>query len=268
MAQREQRLLITGSNGVVGRMLTARLAREGRRLRLLDLDHDPDFVPACAEVLTGSVVDRELVARAVDGVDAVVHLAGIPGEDTWERILEVNVHGSWVLLDAARAAGVPKVLLASSNHAVGMAPTLDAGADLAVDAIAPPDSYYGWSKTAVESLGRLFGARTGLDVLAVRIGSCFPEPNGERALATWMSPDDVARLVEAFLVAAPAGYRCIWGVSDNTRRWWSLEEGRAMGYEPVDDAESYAGSVPALNSVSEWLGGRFPEHPLGEPMGL
>ena len=162
---------------------------------------------------------------------------------------------------SARAAhGVQGEDLLSDEAAV------HAGADLAVDAIAPPDSYYGWSKTAVESLGRLFGARTGLDVLAVRIGSCFPEPNGERALATWMSPDDVARLVEAFLVAPPVGYRCIWGVSDNTRRWWSLEEGRAMGYEPVDDAElavllePYTGHRHRVQRLVELAGLRRPRH--------
>jgi NADP-dependent aldehyde dehydrogenase len=263
VTQRGQRLLITGSNGIVGRMLTARLPREGRGLRLLDLDHDPAFVPAGAEVLNGSVLDRDLVARAVDGVDAIVHLAGIPGEAPWEQILEVNVHGTWVLLDAARAAGVPKVLLASSNHAVGMAPRQEAGAELTEDVVAAPDTYYGWSKSAVESLGRLFAAKAGLDVLAVRIGSCFPEPNGERALSTWLSPDDCARLVEAFVAAPAHGYRCVWGVSDNTRRWWSLAEGRAMGYEPSGDAEVYADRLSGGNPVSVWLGGDFPNFPLG-----
>lgn len=263
MAHHEQRLLITGSNGIVGRLLTARLGREGRRLRLLDLDHDPAFVPEGAEVLTGSVLDRELVARAVDGVDAIVHLAGIPGEAEWERILEVNVHGTWVLLDAARAAAVPKVLLASSNHAVGMAPVQEPGAELTEDVVAAPDTYYGWSKSAVESLGRLFAAKAGLDVLAVRIGTCFPEPNGERALATWLSPDDAARLVEAFVVAPHHGYRCTWGVSDNTRRWWSLAEARSMGYESRDDAEVHADGVSDGNPVSEWLGGGFATFPLG-----
>lgn len=278
---RPQRLLITGSNGRIGRLLSARMAKPGRQLRLLDLDHDPSHIPRGAEFIQGSVTDPELVARAVDGVDAIIHLAGIAAEASWPSILETNVHGTWAVLDAARRAGVPKVVLASSNHAVGMLRRSGVGATsqapLRITDDVAPDSYYGFSKTAMESLGRLFVAKgRGLGVIAVRIGSCWAEPRNERALSVWLSPDDLARLAEAAVRPEVEGYHCVWGVSRNTRRWWSLEEGEAIGFHPVDDAEVFAHRFAAssgstddgmesesLRDELDYVGGTFPSWELG-----
>jgi len=63
-------------------------------------------------------------------------------------------------------------------------------------------------------------------------------------LATWLSPDDAGRLFEACVTAPSPGFRVVYGVSANTRGGWvSLDEARALGYEPRDDAEVYAAEV-------------------------
>jgi uronate dehydrogenase len=92
----------------------------------------------------------------------------------------------------------------------------------------------------MEALGSLYVDRYGLDVVCLRIGSASPEPTTTRQLATWLSPTDQIGLVDAALRAPSPGFAVVWGVSANTRNWWDLTAARALGYEPVDDAEPYA----------------------------
>ncbi|WP_254878835.1 NAD(P)-dependent oxidoreductase [Streptomyces sp. NA04227] len=259
-----ENVLITGAAGRVGRVLVPRL-RKGRRLRLLDLSWAADDALAeSGETVTGSVTDPEVMAAACAGTDAVIHLAGHPSERPWEEILAVNVDGTRTVLEAARAASVPRVVLASSVHAAGFR---HIGTGLAADSAPQPDTYYGFSKAAVESLGSLYHSRFGLDVICVRIGSCSPRPKDRHALGLWLSPDDAGRLFTACLTARSPGLRTVWGVSANTRGWCSLAEGTALGYRPVDDSERYAAELPADRTESPYLGGRlFTGTELGRPM--
>nr|WP_263168259.1 aldehyde dehydrogenase family protein [Streptomyces sp. SCSIO ZS0520] len=267
-----QRVLITGAAGTVGTLMRPRLRRPGRTLRLLDLAAQPAAGDGeDVELLTGSVTDPEAMAAACRDVDAVLHLGGLSRENTWEATLDVNIHGTRTVLEAARAAGVPRVILASSNHAVGFRDPAEGGpGGLPADSSPRPDTYYGVSKAAMEALGSLYHSRFGMDVLAVRIGSCFETPLalGPRGLATWLSPDDGARLFEACLTAPSPGYRLLWGVSANTRRHYSLTEAESLGYTPQDDAERFAPQLDpdgaALTDPDRYVGGGFCTMPLGE----
>jgi uronate dehydrogenase len=250
-------ILMTGASGAIGRMLRQRLGHH--ELRLTDVRADD----AVREL---DVTDADAVERACRGVDAVVHLGGISGEGPFEDVLAVNVRGTERVLEAAHRTGVPRVVLASSNHAVGLYGRDDAGPDGLPDDLPPrPDSHYGWSKAAMESLGRLYHDRYGLHVVCLRIGSCVERPADPRDLSVWLSPDDIARLVEASLAAT--GWRLVWGVSANTRRWWSAAGGTAIGYAPRDDAEDWAAEVgePDLSAEEHRLvGGAMTAKPLGE----
>jgi uronate dehydrogenase len=235
-------ILITGSAGLVGTMLRARLARPGRTLRLLDL------APATAgpgeEVIQASVTDLDAVQRACDGAGAVIHLAGHSVEAPWPQISDVNIGGTYVVFEAARRAGVPRVVFASSNHAVGFTPP--SAYPVPDYAFPAPDTYYGVSKAAGEALGSLYHHRYGLEVICLRILTCAERPPNIRALSTWLSPDDAGRLFEACLTAPSPGFRVAYGVSANTRGGWvSLDEARALGYEPEDDAERFAAEIIA-----------------------
>ncbi|MEV7098836.1 NAD(P)-dependent oxidoreductase [Amycolatopsis sp. NPDC051045] len=260
----DQRVLITGSAGVVGTLMRPRLRRPGRVLRLLDLA--PQTASDGEEVLTASVTDPEAMASACEGVDALIHLGGHSRENSWEATLDVNINGTQTVLEAARKAGIGRVILASSNHAVGFRRVDE---DLPADSSPRPDTYYGVSKAAIEALGSLYHSRFGMDVIVIRIGSCFetPLPLGPRGLTTWLSPDDGARLFEACLSAPSPGYRLIWGVSDNTRRIYSLAEAEALGYKSLDDAEVYAEQLAAkpapTGPAAEYVGGPFCTAPLG-----
>jgi uronate dehydrogenase len=256
-------ILITGAAGQVGAMLRPRLAAPGRTLRLADIA--PLEAGPGEEAVTASVTDLAAMTAACDGADAVIHLGGIPLEADWDRILDVNIHGTYTILEAARRAGVPRVVIASSNHAVGFA-SLDS-TPIPDYAFPAPDTFYGVSKAAGEALGALYSRRHGMDVICVRLLACVEKPWNARILSAWLSPDDCGRLFEACLTAPSPGYRVIFGVSANTRGGWvSLDEARALGYEPRDDAEVYADQVLAEAAAAEgpvvipehrYLGGEF-----------
>jgi hypothetical protein len=192
-------ILITGAAGSIGTMLRSRLARPGRVLRLLDLV--PLAAPAGPgeEPVTASVTDMAAMTAACAGADAVIHLGGVPTEDAWAPILDVNINGTYTVFEAARRAGVPRVVFASSNHAVGFTPR--ESFPVTEDARPVPDTYYGVSKAAGEALAALYALRYGMDAICVRILSCFARPLSARMLATWLSPDDAGRLFEACLAA-------------------------------------------------------------------
>jgi uronate dehydrogenase len=232
-------VLVTGAAGRIGTWLRGGLPERGWAVRSLDVVPVPDTRPG-EEQVVADATDLSAMVDATRGASAVVHLAGIAGESTWPAISHANIEGTYCALEAARQAGVPRVVLASSNHATGYTPRPDGGLLREVDAPPRPDTYYGVSKVAMEALGSLYADRYGLDVVCLRIGSAFAEPTTTRQLSTWLSPADTVSLVDAALTAPAPGFAVVWGVSANTRNWWDLTAARALGYEPADDAEVYA----------------------------
>jgi uronate dehydrogenase len=244
------RLLITGAAGNMGRLLRPLLRRDDRVLRLTDLAEVNDLA-AGEESMVADVTDPAAIDKACQDVDTILHLGGLSTEAAFDDILNVNIAGTHNVLRAAVDAGVSRVILASSNHAVGFyrrSTDAAAGGGLLPDDLPPrPDTYYGWSKAAAEAMGALYHHRYGLDVIAVRIGTCFAEPIGSRGLSTWLS--------------------------DNTRRWFSLEGAQALGFVSGDDAERFAptriqefGEPDPTDPVHDLVGGQFCQTPLGEPM--
>ena len=235
-------VLVTGAAGRIGTWLRGGLPERGWAVRCLDVVPVADVRPG-EEHVVADITDLAAMVDATDGASAVVHMAGISGESTWPAISHANIEGTYCALEAARRSGVQRVVLASSNHATGYTPRPDGGLLREVDAPPRPDTYYGVAKVTMEALGSLYVDRYGLDVVCLRIGSAFPEPTTTRQLATWLSPGDTVSLVEAALTAPSPGFSVVWGVSDNTRRWWDLSAARALGYEPADDAEVYADAL-------------------------
>ncbi|MFC0680092.1 NAD-dependent epimerase/dehydratase family protein [Lysobacter korlensis] len=229
-------VLVTGGNGSLGRVLRGALPTLGWQVRTLDLGEPAG---AASDAVVGSITDLDTMRRASAGMDAVVHLGGIASPDAgWDEALEVNIHGTRTVLEAARLERVERVVLASSNHAVGY--QARGSDDLPADVRVRPDSFYGISKAALEALGSFYADEYGLEVTALRIGQCQERPSDLRALAIWLSFPDFVRLTHAALVSPWSGFSTVWGVSRNTQRWWSLDAGERIGFHPEDDAEIYA----------------------------
>ncbi|WP_369217273.1 NAD-dependent epimerase/dehydratase family protein [Streptomyces flavofungini] len=258
-------VLMTGAAGGLGTLMRGLLPAYGHDLRLLDLrgiEGEPDAV-------TADLADRDALREAVRGVDAVLHLAGISLESTFDKILKANVEGTYHLYEAARAEGVRRVVFASSNHAVGFTPRPEGDDPLIpLDTPRRPDTFYGLSKSFGEDLAQLYWDKHGIETVSVRIGSCFPEPTSVRMLSVWMSPGDGARLFHAALTAEDVGHTVVYGSSANTRLWWDLSSARALGYTPRDDSEQYAekliaeqGELDPGNPDHANLGGHFCTNP-------
>jgi uronate dehydrogenase len=250
------RVLITGAAGSIGTVLARDLPAYGHQLRLLDRDRVTG-----ADTVTADITDAAALDAALAGIGAVVHLAGIPTEAPFGDILRDNIDGTYQVFDAARRAGARRIVYASSNHAVGFTPRAPL---VGADAPPRPDTYYGVSKVFGEALGRLYVDRYHLEVACLRIGSFEAQPRSPRHLSTWLSHGDAVRLVHATLTAPDLTFAIVYGISANTRAWWDLEPGRALGYHPVDDAEDYAAGIvaahgePDLTDRTEaFLGGEF-----------
>lgn len=247
-------VLLTGAAGRIGSALRESLPACGWDVRAVDREPVPGGI-------TGDLGSPEVLDRAVAGVSAIVHLAGVPTEAPWPQLREANVDGLLALFEAARRHGVGRVILASSNHAAGFTPNRPG---LPADTAPRPDTLYGVTKVFGEALGRYYADRYGIAVACLRIGTFAPTPPTQRALATWLSPADCGRLVDACLRSPDLDYAVIWGISANTRATWDHAAGRALGYEPRDDAEVFAGALTDEPRASDSLvGGEFTEPSFG-----
>lgn len=264
------RVLVTGAAGAVGRIVTEGLRGLGHEV--VGVDRQPSPWPEVAwhvaDCTDPAAVDCVFAQECSgQGLDAVVHLANHPVEADLPTILTSHALSTAAVLQSMVDHGVGRLVYASSNHAVGRTPRAEAEL-LSIDVPPRPDTYYGVGKVAAEALVRLSVDRHGLDAVVCRIGSCLPEPTTVRALSTWLSPDDAVRMVQAGLTTPKPGYAVLYGISANTRRWWDLEPGRRLGYEPQDDAEAWADRIEARPEDADegaFVGGPFALDPEIRP---
>lgn len=189
---------------------------------------------------TLDVTEPGACLAAFEGADAVVHLAAVPDPDaTWEQLLPVNVIGAHTVAAAAARAGVRRLVLASSLHAVSALPD---GTQSRPDDAPRPASLYGASKAWAEALGAWLAATTSTTVVALRIGyflETCPDPRttAPRELSAWLSVRDAAELVRAAVEAEVTGFAIADGISANRYRVADLAgTTRVLGYQPRDDA--------------------------------
>jgi len=233
------RLLLTGAAGGLGRELRTRLRPHCDVLRLSDIA-DLGMAAPGEELSVTQLEDRAAVLQLLEGVSAVVHLGGVSVEAPWDPILQANIIGTYNLYEAARKQGVRRIVFASSNHVTGFYRQ-----DEVISPAHPvrPDGLYGVSKAFGENLARFYFDRHGIETVALRIGSSFTAPKDRRMLATWMSYDDLERLVVASLTAPVVGFSVIYGASDNRTKWWDNTLAGHIGYVPQDSSEPFRAEV-------------------------
>jgi uronate dehydrogenase len=248
-------VVVTGAAGLIGS--TLREAWHGRfpLLRLVDTQ-DLGEEREGEETWVLDLADFAATRRAVEGADAVVHLAAIPQEDKFERLLEANVAATYNVFEASRQAGVRRVVFASTNHVTGFYATTER---VGPDDPVRPDSLYGVTKVFGEALGRLYADKWGLEVVCLRIGAFGERPRDTDALPMWLSPGDGVRLFTRALVAPEVGFLVVYGVSRVPDSWWKSPGAAVLGYEPVDDVDPEVQRALAANADpgGGLQGGRF-----------
>ncbi len=267
-------VLLTGASGALGRILARDLAGYGWTLRLTDRAAFPDVLPARAIFTAADLADSGTLLRLAEGCGTILHFGGASVDRPFEEVIGPNITGMYHIYEAARQAGA-RVVFASSNHSIGFherSTVLDA------DCIFRPDSFYGLSKAYGELMGRLYWDKHGVENVNIRIGSCFPEPHDARMLATWLSSDDLVRLVARATLAESVGHAVVWGASANTAMtWWRGDQRGRIGWAPHDSADRFAaakaGQVSASPVTERYQGGAYclngysravasPAHPL------
>jgi uronate dehydrogenase len=232
-----RRLLLTGAAGGIAAAVRPVLRELAAEVVLTDRV-EPRTIEPGERFVRAELADPAPWEGLAAGCDAVLHLGALPDEAPFDQLAGPNLHGPFHVLEAARRAGVRRVVLASSGRATGfyrVGERLDGGAT------PRPDGLYAATKAFAEALGRMYADKFGLEVVALRIGTFEQRPRTTRDLSTWLSPGDAGRLVRAALTGPVDGFLAVYGVSANKRGWWDLPAG--LGYVPVDDAEDYAAEV-------------------------
>ena len=243
------RVLVTGAAGQIGGIIRSKL---GFRYDLVGLD-----IADCGwpESHVADLSDLDSIGPAFEGVDVVVHLGADPSpQATWESTLSNNIVGTRNVYEAARLAGARRVILASTNHAVGFHPLKDDPYKAIYDGRLAevrrpfrmlddrdlrPDSLYGVSKAFGESLGSYYHDQYELSIICLRIGWVMTPDDPTfhpAALSLWLSHRDAAQLIQK-AVDAPAsvGFAIVYGMSRNDLRIWDIEAGeRIIGFSPED----------------------------------
>jgi nucleoside-diphosphate-sugar epimerase len=235
---RARSVLVTGSAGCIGRAVSAELLARGHRVR--GLDRVPS--PGLADNVVGDVVNPDDVARALDGMDTVAHLAATPDEaDFLTSLLPNNVVGLYRVLEAAHHARLARVILVSSNQ-------LYRGHDgpLPITTTTPtsPRNWYALTKGLVEAAGQVYAHVHGLDVVVVRPGWVPRDPAHAAELAasahgkdSYLSPGDAGRGFAAAVEAEGLPRYTLVHVTSRPLRVTRYDPEPArilLGYEPRD----------------------------------
>ena len=235
------RILITGAAGQIGTTLRAGLAGRHGTLRLLDRRPVEGLRPGEEEIVA-DLRDRAALTRAVDGVDAVIHLAGAPEPRDFEEMFRANVRGLYDLFEAARAASVKRIVFASTNHTYGMYPVSHGMSE--TDPVRP-DSFYGVAKVFGENMLRYYYDKHGIESVSLRIGSFEERPSQQRHLSTWFSPRDAVEMFDRALKQPDVGAAIVFGMSGNTRIRIAHPNWEAIGFTPADNAETWRDRLAA-----------------------
>ncbi|MBL1077214.1 NAD(P)-dependent oxidoreductase [Nocardia sp. 2] len=210
-----ERFLVTGSAGHLGEALVRVLRERGQDVVGLDVLDSPHTT------ITGSITDREVVRRALDGVTRVLHTATLHkphvGSHRRQDFVDTNVTGTLTLLEAAADTGVESLVFTSSTSAFGRALTPAPGQPAAwITEKVPPvvRNIYGATKIAAEDLCELAARDQGLPVIVLRTSRFFPEQDDRDEVRAHYADDnlkvneflyrrvDLADVVDAHLLAA------------------------------------------------------------------
>lgn len=249
------RVLITGMSGLIGGLLRRHLDTiGGYELRALNRR-----LVDGVECHQADIADLSAIRPAFQGIDVVVHLAAFLGSDTdnlWDDQLSSNVIGPYNVYEAARLAGVKRVVFGSSGATVqgfeGSAPydalvtgTYDGPCDFTrvVHDLVRPRGLYGAAKVWGEALGRVYSDTYGMSVLCVRIGRVnrANRPESTAEFSRYLSHRDICQILQK-CVDAPDDlrYDIFLATSNNRMGYRDLEHAReVLGYEPQDSADDF-----------------------------
>jgi nucleoside-diphosphate-sugar epimerase len=233
-------VLITGSAGRIGRAAVRELTSRGHVVR--GFDRMP--TPGLDDTRIGDIADGKCIQDAMEGIQTLIHLAATPDDaDFLTELLPNNVIGAYHVLEAARQAGVRRLILASSGQVV-WGQRLNGPWPITTDVVPRPRYWYAATKVFLEAAGRAYADRHGLEVIVVRLGWCPRDAAQAHELAAtpwahdvYLSPADAGRFFACAVEAqSPISYAIVYASSRPVRQdCYDLSIARnLLGYEPHD----------------------------------
>ncbi|MDA5556998.1 NAD-dependent epimerase/dehydratase family protein [Shimia sp. MMG029] len=262
-----KKLVLTGAAGRLGSYLREPLSKMADELVSTDIADDIGKLYSGERYVQADLASLDQISDVLEGADMVVHFGAIVDEAPFEEILGPNIIGAYNVWEAAHRHGVRRVVYASSVHAVGMYPSSDC---IGVDVPHRPDTFYGLAKCFAEDLGRMYWEKRGLESVHMRIFSCAKVVS-PRSLSTWLSYDDLIRLVTRAIDTPTTGFSIVYGISNNDRMPVNNAGASHLGYRPQDNAEQFAPEILAAAPPADphdpaqvCIGGPFAAVDLGE----
>ena len=253
------KIVLTGASGRLGSYLREPLSKITKKLVSTDKEdigktlHNEVFKKL-------NIKNFKEVNKILKKTDLIIHFGAYSNEGPFQEILESNILGTYNIWKSAKKNKIKRIIFASSIHSVGM---YRANETINHKVMHKPDTFYGLSKCFGENLAQMYWDKCGIECLTIRILSCA-KVTSKRSLSTWLSYDDLIRIVIQSTKIKKLGFEIIYGVSNNKRlNVDNTNATRKLKINIKDNAEKFLNKLEQKLDIKkdkpgdQYLGGPF-----------
>ena len=253
------KIVLTGASGRLGSYLREPLSKITKKLVSTDKDdigktlHNEVFKKL-------NIKNFKEVNKILKKTDLIIHFGAYSNEGPFQEILDSNILGTYNIWKSAKKNKIKRIIFASSIHSVGM---YRANETINHKVMHKPDTFYGLSKCFGENLAQMYWDKCGIECLTIRILSCA-KVTSKRSLSTWLSYDDLIRIVIQSTKIKKLGFEIIYGVSNNKRlNVDNTNATRKLKINIKDNAEKFLNKLEQKLDIKkdkpgdQYLGGPF-----------
>jgi len=253
------KIVLTGASGRLGSYLREPLSKITKKLVSTDKED-------IGNTLRNEVFKKlnmknfKEVNKILKKTDLIIHFGAYSNEGPFQEILDSNILGTYNIWKSAKRNKIKRIIFASSIHSVGM---YRANETINHKVMHKPDTFYGLSKCFGENLAQMYWDKCGIECLTIRILSCA-KVTSKRSLSTWLSYDDLIRIVIQSTKIKKLGFEIIYGVSNNKRlNVDNTNATRKLKINIKDNAEKFLNKLEQKLDIKkdkpgdQYLGGPF-----------
>ena len=234
-----EKIVLTGAGGRLGSYLREPISKLCKNLVSTDIKKNIGPLNENEKFIQADLSNFDEINPIIKNASMVCHFGAIVDELPFDKLLGPNYVGSYNIWESSRRHKVKRVIYSSSMHAVGMYPKT---MTLKTDTPHRPDSFYGLAKCFTEDLAKMYFEKNKIEAVCLRIASCAPV-NNARSLSSWLSYNDLIKLVIKSIDTPYTGYTVIYGISNNDRKNVDNTNASHIGYIPEDNAEIFAEEI-------------------------
>ena len=234
-----EKIVLTGAGGRLGSYLREPISKLCKNLVTTDIKENIGSLYENEKFIQADLSNFDEINPIIENATMVCHFGAVVDELPFDKLLGPNYVGSYNIWESSRRHNVKRVIYSSSMHAVGMYPKT---MTLKTDTPHRPDSFYGLAKCFTEDLAKMYFEKNKIEAVCLRIASCAPV-NNARSLSSWLSYNDLIKLVIKSIDTPYTGYTVIYGISNNDRKNVDNSNASHIGYIPEDNAEIFAAEI-------------------------